>query len=102
KRFTYRVTEDTRTMVTEIEVPNPSLEIKPGMYSTVVLSVEKRPNALVIPIEAVATGKTSTVFVINDRQEIELRPVTLGLETPNQYEVVSGLKDGELVMIGDR
>jgi RND family efflux transporter MFP subunit len=101
-RFTYRVTEDTRTMVTEIEVPNPNLEIKPGMYATVALGVEKRPNALVIPTEAVATGQKSTVFVVNDRQEIEERPITLGLETPNQYEVLSGLKEGELVMIGDR
>jgi multidrug efflux pump subunit AcrA (membrane-fusion protein) len=73
------------------------------MYSTVVLKLQKRPNTLVIPAEAVATtDQKSTVFVVNDRQEIEERPVTLGLETPNQYEVVSGLKEGELVMIGNR
>jgi RND family efflux transporter MFP subunit len=101
-RATLKVTEETRTMVTEIEVPNPNLEIVPGMYSTVVLKLQKRPNTLVIPAEAVATDQKSTVFVVNDRQEIEERPVTLGLETPNQYEVISGLKEGELVMIGNR
>ena len=42
-RFTHDVDETTRTMITEIEVPNPNLELVPGMYATVVLKVEKRP-----------------------------------------------------------
>jgi multidrug efflux pump subunit AcrA (membrane-fusion protein) len=42
------------------------------------------------------------VYVINRQNEIEERPVTLGLETPNRFEVVSGLKEGELVLMGSR
>jgi multidrug efflux pump subunit AcrA (membrane-fusion protein) len=44
----------------------------------------------------------SSVYVINSQNEIEERPVTLGLETPNRFEVVSGLQEGELVLIGSR
>jgi hypothetical protein len=44
----------------------------------------------------------SSVYVINSQNEIEERPVTLGLETPNRFEVISGLKEGELVVIGSR
>ena len=33
--------------------------------------------------------------------EVEERPVTLGLETPSRYEVLSGLKEGDLVVIGN-
>jgi hypothetical protein len=44
----------------------------------------------------------SSVYVINSQNEIEERPVMLGLETPNRFEVVSGLKEGELVLIGSR
>ncbi len=40
-RFTHEVDDNTRTMITEIEVPNPNLELVPGMYATVVLKVEK-------------------------------------------------------------
>ena len=58
-------TDDTRTMITEIEVPNPDLELMPGMYATVVLKVEKRSQALAIPTEAVAGGKKHTVYVVN-------------------------------------
>jgi len=101
-RFTDKVNEDTRTMTTEMEVENPKLEIVPGMYAAVVLKVEQRRHVLVIPTLAAGSAKDSTVYVINPNHEIEARPVTLGLETPEKYEVTSGLKDGEWVMIGDR
>jgi hypothetical protein len=39
---------------------------------------------------------------VNPNRELEERGVTLGLETPARYEVVAGLKEGELVLIGSR
>jgi RND family efflux transporter MFP subunit len=100
-RFTERVNDATRTMITEMEVKNPDLEIVPGMYAQVVLKVEHHSQALAIPTEAVASEEKSTVYVVNQDNQIEERPVTLGLETPNCYEVTSGLKEGEKVMIGN-
>jgi RND family efflux transporter MFP subunit len=100
-RFTHQVDDQTRTMMAELELNNPNLEIVPGMYAKVVLKVEQRPRALAIPIEALVAGKKTTVNVINAGNEIEERTVTLGLETPTKYEVLSGLKEGELVMIGN-
>jgi RND family efflux transporter MFP subunit len=102
KRFTDKVNDATRTMITEMEVKNPELEIVPGMYATVVLKVEHRSQVLAIPTEAVASAKNSTVDVINQDNQIEEREVTLGLETPDRYEVMSGLKEGEKVMIGNQ
>jgi len=101
-RFTDKVNNDTRTMITEIEVPNPNLELVPGMYAAVVLKVEQRPHALTIPIEAASIGDSTTVYVVNGSQQIEERALTLGLETASRCEVISGLKEGELVMIGGR
>jgi RND family efflux transporter MFP subunit len=102
-RFTDKVDEQTRTMTTEIEVKNPDLEIVPGMYATVVLKVERKPGALAVPVQAVAGGDNDkTVYLINQAGEIEVRPVTLGLETPDKYEITSGLEPGDLVMIGNR
>jgi RND family efflux transporter MFP subunit len=100
-RFTQKVTDNTRTMITEMEVLNPNLEIIPGMYATVVLNVENRPQSLAIPIQTSASGGTTKVFIVNANHEIEERPVTLGLETPSKYEVVSGLREGDLVMMGN-
>jgi RND family efflux transporter MFP subunit len=101
-RFTHDVDEDTRTMTTEIEVPNPNLELMPGMYATVVLKVEKRLQVLAVPTEAVIGEKTPTVYVVNRDNQIEEHAVKLGLETPDKYEVLSGLHEGELVVIGNR
>jgi RND family efflux transporter MFP subunit len=101
-RASLKVNLDTRTMATEIEVANPDLTLVPGMYVNLALPVEHREHALSIPIQAVPPGQMSSVYVINSQNEIEDRPVTLGLETPNRFEVVSGLKEGELVLIGSR
>jgi RND family efflux transporter MFP subunit len=101
-RFAEDVNEETRKMTTEIEVTNQDLQLVPGMYATVVLKVEKHANALAVPIEAVGTGKTPTVLVVNHNNEIEERTVKLGLEMPDKYEVLSGLEEGDLVIIGNR
>ncbi len=101
-RASLKVNLDTRTMATEIEVSNPDLTLVPGMYVNLALPVESRGHALSIPIQAVPPGLASSVYVINGQNEIEERPVTLGLETSDSFEVVSGLKEGELVLIGSR
>lgn len=101
-RFTYDVDLDTRTMNTEVEVPNPNLEIDPGMYCTVGLRVENHTNVLAIPTEAVVTGSAPMVYVVNNKDEISKQPIQLGMETPDKYEVISGLKEGDMVVIGDR
>jgi RND family efflux transporter MFP subunit len=100
-RFTCDVEDDTRKMITEIEVPNPKLEIDPGMYATVALQMENRPNVLTIPTQAVIAGENPMVFVVNHDNEIEERPVQLGLETDDKYEVLAGLQEGDLVVVGN-
>jgi RND family efflux transporter MFP subunit len=100
-RFTDKVDEDTRTMMVEIQVPNPDLKMIPGMYATVVLKVEKHADALVVPTQAVSPGKTARVFVVNHDHQIEARDITLGVESPDEYEVLSGLNEGDLVVVGD-
>ena len=100
-RFTDKVAEDTRTMMVEMEVPNQDLALIPGMYAAVVLKVEKRPDVLVVPIQAVVGGKNPQVFIVTSKNEIEEREVTLGLETSDKYEVLSGLNEGDMVVVGD-
>lgn len=100
-RFTHDVDSSTRTMTTEIEVPNPNLELVPGMYATVLLKVEKRLQTLAVPTEAVVNGLTPTVYVVSRDNQIDVRAVKLGLETPDKYEILSGLKEGDQVVISN-
>lgn len=101
-RTTERVNKDTRTMVVEIEVPNPNLEIVPGMYASVDLKVEQRPKVLAVPIGALGGEDNSSVYVVNSSNVIEDRQVKTGLETPYKKEITSGLKEGEMVLVAKR
>jgi len=100
-RFTDQVNDETRTMTTEMELDNPNLEIVPGMYAVVLFKFDQRANALTVPTEAISNPKQPMVNVIDANDEIESRPVTLGVEMPNVYEITGGLKEGELVMVGN-
>jgi len=101
-RFTGKVNHDTRTMITEIEVPNPNLQLVPGMYAAATFKLEQRPHALAIPIQAVSFRDDPSVYLVNRSHEIEARAVTLGLVTSTRCEVTSGLNEGDLLMIGGR
>jgi RND family efflux transporter MFP subunit len=102
KRFTRRVDLDTRKMWTEVEVPNPNLEMVPGMFAVVDFQANHRSNTLTVPIQAVSSGKQPSVFLVNSKSEIEERPVTLGIESPDKWEVLKGLAEGDRVIIGSR
>jgi RND family efflux transporter MFP subunit len=98
-RFSGQVDRATRTMQTEVDVPNPDLRLTPGMYASVSVVLEKRKAALSVPIQAVAEG---TALVVARDGTVEKRGVKLGLATPDRVEVVDGLKQDELVVIGGR
>jgi RND family efflux transporter MFP subunit len=102
-RFAFDVKEDTRTMHTEVDVPNTDGVLVGGMYAEATLMLDRRPDVLAIPLQAVNhEGEKTTVFVVNAAHAIEDRPITLGVQTDADGEVVSGLTDGELVVVGDR
>jgi RND family efflux transporter MFP subunit len=101
-RFTHNVDMATRTMESEVDVPNADLSLTPGIYAEVSMELERRPNVLMVPIDVLSNLKSPTVFVVNGENQIEERPLTLGLTTPDKFEVVSGLKENDLVMIGNR
>jgi RND family efflux transporter MFP subunit len=101
-RSSRRISSSTRTMDTEVEVPNSDLKLIPGMYATVVLHLEKRLNALALPVEAVSGAGAPMVYRVNSGGELEERPVKLGIESPQYYEILSGLEAGDLVVIGSK
>ena len=101
-RFSVDVQEDTRTMHTEVDVLNPTHVLLPGLYAEATIQLEHKSNALAVPLQAVNQGDHDTVYVVNQTNQIEVRPVTLGIQTATDAEVISGLMDGEAVVVGDR
>jgi RND family efflux transporter MFP subunit len=103
-RFADKVDESTRTMKTEVDVPNPTLILVPGMYAQVDLVTEQRKNVISVPVEAVdGSGDSARVFTVQSSGTIQIVPVHLGIQTAQQIEIRSGgLKEGDRVIVGSR
>jgi RND family efflux transporter MFP subunit len=104
-RFADKVQMSTRTMDTEVDVPNPDLVLVPGMYAEVVLNVDQRNHALAVPLDAIesaGTGSASRAYTIGDSGVIAIVPVTLGIQNARSVEILSGLSEGQEVITGRR
>jgi RND family efflux transporter MFP subunit len=102
-RYTGKLDTATRTMWTEVDLPNPGNVIKAGMFGNATLTLEHRHEVLSIPVQALA-GRSApiTVFVVGRDQTLKEQQIKIGLETPDRVEVTSGLKEGDLVVVGAR
>jgi multidrug efflux pump subunit AcrA (membrane-fusion protein) len=97
------VTADTRTMHTEVDVLNPAHVLMPGLYAEAILTLERKNSALVVPLQAVnQAGGQATIFLVDPNSTLQERKITLGLETATDAEVLSGLNEGDRVVVSDR
>ena len=102
-RFSVDVREDTRTMHTEVDVPNPNRVLIPGVYAEATLTLDQKAGVLAVPLQAVDhQGDKTMVDVVSPAGKVEIRPVALGIQTSSDAEVVSGLQEGEMVVVSDR
>src|SRR5579862_1256948 len=102
-RFSVDVRADTRTMHTEVDVPNPKRLLLPGLYAEAELVLDRQPNVPAVPVQALNhAGNKTTVFVVDSDNRLEERPVELGLQTSTDAEVTSGVRVGEEVVVSDR
>lgn len=101
-RVSQKVETSTRTMEAQIDLSNADNALIAGVYATVVLKIDHRNDALVLPIEAVTRDKsTASVYLIKDNK-IEARNIIVGTESPTHLEVREGLAAGDFVMVGSR
>lgn len=100
-RYANSVQMATRTMDTQVDVPNPDGTIVPGMYADVRLHLADKPDVLSVPVDAVDGLGTSVeqAYVVRSGV-VHVVQVTTGLQTPTRLEVLSGLKAGDQVIVG--
>jgi RND family efflux transporter MFP subunit len=102
-RFASALDLQTRTMETEIDFENKNGQLMPGMYAETVLQLAQKKDSLLIPLEAVARDQgEARVLVVNAQNAVEERTITLGMQGKRRVEVLSGLKEGECVIIGNQ
>src|SRR6266849_6102951 len=92
-RFSRRLDPETRNMRTEIDLPNPRERLYPGTYAEDSLEMNRRPDALTIPTEAVGSdGGGNFVYTITNNRITRLG-VKTGLTDNGRIEVIAGLSE---------
>jgi RND family efflux transporter MFP subunit len=99
-RFEDKVSTATRTMNTEVDVPNADYLLVPGMYAEVDLGLRHSNSVLAVPLDALDdTGDAPHVYSVHD-STIHVVPVVTGIKTSQQQEIRSGVAEGDLVVVG--
>jgi RND family efflux transporter MFP subunit len=103
-RYSDQIDPATRTMHTEVNVPNANYELVPGMYASVKIPLQSAANVLTIPVQSIATtgNGQGTVLVVNSSNHLERREVKLGLQSATDVEILSGLQENEMVVFGEQ
>lgn len=98
-RFATSLDLSTRTMLTEIDLPNSNHELYPGMYANVKLVLERHPNAIKLPNSAIVRGASGRFVFVVTRNRLVKVPVTTGINNGHDVEITSGLNGTEHVVM---
>ena len=93
--------QDTGSFLVRAVLPNPKLDLRPGMFLTAIVKGAQRPDAIVVPQLAVQQGSNGhLVYVINANNVAEIRPVIVGdYYGEKDIVIVGGLRGGDRVVI---
>jgi membrane fusion protein (multidrug efflux system) len=98
-RISGAIDEATRTMIIEADLPNKAGAMRPGMYASVKVGVEHHDNVLTIPVEALAMEKTNAFVFKAAEGKAKKTAVTLGFNDGARAEVLTGLAEGDPVIL---
>lgn len=89
----------TRTALVKARIDNPNSELKPGMFANLNLTLKLKEDAIVIPESSViASGDRNIVYVLDQEDAAQIRPVKIGIRQAGLVEILSGVKPGERVV----
>ena len=100
-RYADTLQTSTRTMSTEVDVPNPKGLLIPGMYAEVRLHEASGTNVLSVPLDGVEGlgGNAESAYLVRDGKVVVV-PVTTGVQTPTRVQILSGVQQGDTVIVG--
>jgi membrane fusion protein (multidrug efflux system) len=98
-RHAFALDEATRTMLVEAELPNPKLELRPGMFAMVRIGVEKHADTLLIPVEGLLVERTGASAFLFADGKAKKTGVKIGFNDGTKVEILSGLTGSERVLL---
>ncbi|HEX5244978.1 MAG TPA: efflux RND transporter periplasmic adaptor subunit, partial [Tepidisphaeraceae bacterium] len=90
----------TKTLKVEVDVPNPKLELLPGMFVMSTFRTSRAHPPLRVPAAGLTFGPSGAeVAVIGAKNRIRFQPVTIGRDLGNEVEIASGLTGNETIAL---
>jgi RND family efflux transporter MFP subunit len=89
----------TRTLLTEIDIPNPDGALTPGIYCTIELRIPRRTPSLSVPADAIIFNRNGMQVAVVSNGKAEIRKVNVKRDLGTRVEVDSGIKAGEQVIL---
>jgi RND family efflux transporter MFP subunit len=89
----------TRTLLTEVDVPNPDGLLRPGMYCTVELYIPRETPSLIVPADAVTFNSEGLQVAVASDGVAHLHKITVARDLGTQVEVRAGVQPGEQVIL---
>jgi RND family efflux transporter MFP subunit len=97
-RTSWTLEPTTRTLRTEVDLPNAEGKLRPGMYSQVTIILAEHENACIVPASAVVSQQDRTWCFVAEDGTAARKAVTLGIKSGGLVEIVAGLRGDELVV----
>jgi RND family efflux transporter MFP subunit len=89
----------TRTLLTEVDIPNPDGALQPGVYCTVELKIPRQSPALIVPASAIIFNQNGMQVAVVENGVAHLRKVAITTDYGTEVEVNEGVKDGDQVVL---
>jgi multidrug efflux pump subunit AcrA (membrane-fusion protein) len=94
------IDQESRTLLTEIDVPNPHGKLLPGAYAQVHFALKVDVPRLTIPVNAMMTRPEGTLAaVVDSDSKVQLKPIVIGRDYGREIEVLSGLHQADQVVL---
>jgi len=101
-RIAYTLDPATRTMLSEADLKNSDLKLRPGMYAMAKIAVEKHENALLIPVAGLVMEKTAAFVFKHVDGKATKTFITIGFNDGANVEVLTGLDKDATVLLPDK
>jgi RND family efflux transporter MFP subunit len=89
----------TRTLLTEVDIPNPDGALTPGLYCTVELRIPRQSPALIVPAPAIIFNQNGMQVAVVEEGVAHLRKIGITTDYGSEVEVSNGVKGGDKVIV---
>jgi RND family efflux transporter MFP subunit len=89
----------TRTLLTEVDIPNPDGALAPGIYCTVELQIPRKAPAVIVPASAIIFNQNGMQVAVVENGVAHLRKIAITTDLGTEVEVGDGVKDGDKVVL---